>query len=397
MNLRILKKMVIGTTIASMMVGLVACGGSKTETAGKETKKTEKKTEKKEEEANPYKDLKVGALLIGSKDDTSGYSYAHSQGIRTAVQSLGMTEDQIVWKDLIPDNMDEAADAKVIAAGEECIKEGCKVIFTTSWGYMNGTKTLAEKYPDVYFAHGTGNLCNGKNFINYFGRIYQARYLSGIAAGLKTKTNKIGYVSAWGTDNAECTGGINAFAMGVASVNPAAKVYVRATNSWFDPAKEKAAAEWLLTAKCDVMAQHVDTAEPQVAAEKVGAFSIGLNSDMSKEAPNAVLTSVLWHWDAFYTWAIQAVGEGTWDGKNYLGGLNEGMVSIAPLSALNDPGAQAKIDEATTKMKEGSWDVFTGVIPTNTGTTVGTAGASLSDDDILFKTNWYYQNVVATN
>ena len=395
MNLKLFKRTAACATLAAMMLGLVACGGSgdatKEKDPGSKTKK--EATEKK----SPYADLKVGVLLIGSHTDTSGYSFAHAQGVKDAIKNLGMNEDQIIWKDLIPDTMDNSSDALVTTAIEECIKDGAKVIFTTSWGYKNATKALAEKYPDIYFAHGTGDLCNGTNFINYFGRIYQARYLSGIAAGLKTTSNKIGYVSAWGLENSECTGGINAFAMGVASVNPNAKVYVRTTNSWFDQAKEKSEAEWLLTAGCDVMAQHVDTAEPQIAAEKVGAFGIGWNSDMAKEAPNAILTSVLWHWDAFYTWAIQAVGDGTWDGKNYLGGLNEGMVSLSPLTALNNPEAQAKIDEATNKMKSGTWDVFSGVIETNAGTTVGTAGTSLDDNTILFGINWYYKNIVLTN
>ena len=394
MNLKFLKRSVACATLAAMMLGLVACGGSAEATKEKDTTKPKKeKTEKK----SAYADLKIGALLIGAHTDTSGYTFAHAQGIKDALKNLGMSEDQVIWKDNVPDGMDNASDAQVTAAIEECIKEGCKIIFTTSFGYKNATAAIADKYPDVYFAHGTGELSNGKNFINYMGRIYQARYLSGIVAGLKTKTNKIGYVSAWDTSVSECTGGINAFAMGVESVNPNAKVYVRTTNSWFDQAKEKAAAEWLLTAGCDVMAQHVDTAEPQIAAEKAGAFGIGYNSDMAKEAPGAILTSVLWHWDAFYTWAIQAVGEGTWDGKNYLGGINEGMVSLSALTALNDPTAQAKIDEVTNKIKSGTWDVFTGVLTTNTGATVGTAGTSLDDNTILFGMNWYYKNVVHTN
>ena len=131
---------------------------------------------------------------------------------------------------------------------------------------------------------------------------------------MKTKTNKIGYVSAWGTENSECTGGINAFAMGVASVNPNAKVYVRTTNSWYDEKLEKEAAQWLISHGADVIAQHCDTPQPQIAAQEAGVFGIGYNSDMSKEAPKATLLSVVWDWSAFYTWAVQSVVENKWDG-----------------------------------------------------------------------------------
>ena len=128
---------------------------------------------------------------------------------------------------------------------------------------MEVTSEMAEKYPDVYFSHGTGYMSNGTNFNNYFGRIYQARYLSGIVAGMNTSTNKIGYVAAQDSSNSEVTGGIDAFAIGVESVNPDATIYIAITNSWYDPDKEKAASEQLLDMGCDVMAQHCDTAYPR--------------------------------------------------------------------------------------------------------------------------------------
>jgi len=391
MNMTILKKLFIGTTLASMMIGLVACGGSK---SNENSTSNSSKTEKKE---IPYKHLKIGGILNGSHEDTSGYSYAHVQGILSAAKSLGIEEEQIIWKDNIGDDMDSSSDAQVEAAIEGCINNGCQLIFSASYGFKNVTKQLAEKYPDVYFAHATGDLSNGTNFINYFGRIYQARYLSGIAAGLKTKSNKIGYVSAWGIENSECSSGLNAFAMGVNSVNPKAKVYIRTTNSWYNEKKEKSAAEWLLKKGCDVIAQHVDTAGPQIAAQEAGAFGIGYNSDMSKDAPDAVLTSVVWNWDVFYKWAIEAVATKTWTGQNYLGGLNEGMVGLTELTDLNHADAKKKIQEATDKMKSGDWDVFYGIIPTNKDKTIGSKDTVLDDEDILFGTNWYFKNVVTTN
>lgn len=127
---------------------------------------------------------------------------------------------------------------------------------------MDSVAEFAEKDLDIYFSHATGYKCNGKNFNNYFGRIYQARYLSGIVAGLNTKTNKIGYVAAQDSSNPEVTGGVDAFTIGVYSVNPEAKVYIKVTDSWFDPEKEKEAAKTLLDIGCDVIGQHCDTSYP---------------------------------------------------------------------------------------------------------------------------------------
>ena len=177
---------------------------------------------------------------------------------------------------------------------------------------MDTCAALAESYPNVFFSHATGYQSNGKNFNHYFGRIYQPRYLAGIAAGMKTETNKIGYVSAMGSENGECTSGINAFAMGVASVNPDAVVEVKVTNSWYDPEGEGQAAQALLDNGCDVIAQHCDTNNPMIAARDAGAWGIGYNSDMTAEVGDAVLTSVVWNWGAYYTQAVKNVLDGTW-------------------------------------------------------------------------------------
>ena len=185
-----------------------------------------------------YDTVKIGVIHIGNPADGSGYTYAHDQGIVGMQKELGLKDDQIVRKNNVSDS-DPAATETAI---RECIEEGCNIIFGTSWGYMDKMESLAEEYPDVYFCHGTGYKNNGKNLNNYFGRIYQARYLTGIVAGMKTESNLIGYVSAMGSENSECTGGIDAFAMGVYSVNPDAKVYVKVTNSWYSPTEETNAA-----------------------------------------------------------------------------------------------------------------------------------------------------------
>ena len=333
--------------------------------------------------------VKVGVLYISDPAEGSGYSYTHDLGIIGMQDNLGLSDDQVERK--IVDDGD--ADA-TRAAIEECISDGCNIIFTTSWGYMETTAEMAEEYPDVYFSHGTGYLSNGKNFNNYFGRIYQARYVSGIVAGMNTTSNKIGYVAAQDASNSEVTGGIDAFAIGVEKVNPDARIYVVVTNSWYDPEKEEAASRTLLDMGCDVMSQHCDTPYPQTLAEEYGVYGIGYNSDMSKETPDATLCSVIWNWSAYYTSAVKSIIDGTWTGENYYGGMQEGLVAITGLASFAAEGTQEKVDEATAAILSGDCNVFDGVMETNTGDTIGTEGGTLDDATITGGINWYYKNVV---
>lgn len=333
--------------------------------------------------------IKVGVIHLSDPAEGSGYTYTHDIGIMGMQQNLGLSDSQIIKKINVNDS-DKDATRKAI---KECIDEGCNIIFSTSWGYMETTAQMAEEYPDVYFSHGTGYMSNGKNFNNYFGRIYQPRYLSGIVAGMNTKTNKIGYVAAMGSENSEVTGGIDAFALGVYSVNPSAQIYVKVTNSWYDPAAEKAAASTLLNMNCDVIAQHCDTTYPQLLAQQKNVYSIGYNSDMSKDAPDACLCSVIWNWSAYYTAAVQSVIDGTWDGSNYYGGMNENIVGITQLADFCKSGTQQKVDEAKKDIISGKLGIFDGVIETNTGTTVGESGKTLKDSDITGNINWYFKTV----
>lgn len=333
--------------------------------------------------------IKVGVIHLSDPAEGSGYTYTHDIGIMGMQQNLGLSDSQIIRKINVNDS-DKEATTKAI---KECIDEGCNIIFSTSWGYMETTAQMAEEYPDVYFSHGTGYMSNGKNFNNYFGRIYQPRYLSGIVAGMNTKTNKIGYVAAMGSENSEVTGGIDAFALGVYSVNPSAQIYVKVTNSWYDPAAEKAAASTLLNMNCDVIAQHCDTTYPQLLAQQKNVYSIGYNSDMSKDAPDACLCSVIWNWSAYYTAAVQSVIDGTWGGSNYYGGMNENIVGITQLADFCKSGTQQKVDEAKKDIISGKLGIFNGVIETNTGTTVGESGKTLKDSDITGNINWYFKTV----
>lgn len=333
--------------------------------------------------------IKVGVIHLSDPAEGSGYTYTHDIGIMGMQQNLGLSDSQIIRKINVNDS-DKEATRKAI---KECIDEGCNIIFSTSWGYMETTAQMAEEYPDVYFSHGTGYMSNGKNFNNYFGRIYQPRYLSGIVAGMNTKTNKIGYVAAMGSENSEVTGGIDAFALGVYSVNPSAQIYVKVTNSWYDPEAEKAAASTLLDMNCDVITQHCDTTYPQLLAQQKNVYSIGYNSDMSKDASDACLCSVIWNWSAYYTAAVQSVIDGTWDGSNYYGGMNENLVGITQLAYFCKSGTQQKVDEAKKDIISGKLGIFDGVIETNTGTTVGENGKTLKDSDITGNINWYFKTV----
>ena len=393
-----MKKLVSLLLTVTMIMTLTACGQTEKSTEGTSETATEVTNEETNEGAAEAtgvmpavakEDIKVGVVHITDPAEGSGYTFTHDQGIVAMQEALGLDDSQIIRKNNVNDG-----DATAIEnAMRECIEEGCNIIFATSWGYMDTCEALAEEFPEVVFSHGTGYKSNGLNFNNYFGRIYQARYLAGIAAGMKTETNKIGYVAAMGQDNSEVTGGVNAFAMGAYSVNPDCEVYVKVTNSWFDPEGEAQAAQALIAEGCDVIGQHCDTSNPQTTAEAAGVFGVGYNSDMSKDAPNAVLTSVVWNWGAYYTQAVSSLIEGTWSGANYFGGMADGLVDIAPLSSFCADGTSEAIEEVRAKILAGEWDVFTGVIETNDGSTVGAEGTSLTDAEITGSMNWYFKNV----
>lgn len=373
----IMKKLLALILVVAMVLSLTACS-----TKDKEDYKAGSAPIAKE-------DIKVGVIHIGNPADGAGYTYAHDQGIVAMQSELGLTDAQIIRKNNVNDN-----DAVAIrTALEECIEEGCNIIFGTSWGYMDTMEQVAAENPGVIFSHCSGYKNNGTNFNNYFGRIYQGRYLAGIAAGLKTQTDKIGYVAAMDINNSEVTGGINAFAMGIESVNPDAKVYVKVTNSWLDPTLEQQAAEALLDLGCDVIGQHADSTAPQLAAQARGVWGCGYNSDMTKDAPAAHLTAPVWNWGAYYTSAVKSAIDGTWTCTNYYGGMAEGLIDISPLSANCAEGTQAAIDTARQSILDG-FNVFEGELYDNAGNQVCAAGAKLSDKDITGAMNWYYKNVV---
>ena len=386
-----MKKLLSILLAGAMVLSLAACGGETgTSTSEPASASTGSSASAAATGGIPKDQIKVGVIHLSDPAEGSGYTYTHDQGIIGMQKNLGLSDDQIVRK-ISVDDTDAAA---VETAITECVEEGCNIIFATSWGYMDTCEALAEEFPEVIFSHGTGYKSNGTNFNNYFGRIYQARYLSGIVAGMKTETNKIGYVAAMGQENGEVTSGCNAFAMGVASVNPDAEVYVSVTNSWFDPEGEKQAAERLIAEGCDVIGQHCDTPNPQTAAEEHGVWGVGYNSDMTKDAPGATLTSVMWDWSVYYTKAVQNVIDGTWVAgekvDNYFGDMADGLVTLGEFNAdLVTDEMIAKVEEVKAQIISGEWDVFDGAteIMDNEGNAHTLEGADYGS------CNWYYENV----
>ena len=217
--------------------------------------------------------------------------------------------------------------------------------------------------------------------------------MSGIAAGKQTTSNVIGYVAAFPIP--EVVRGINAFTLGVRSVNPQAKVKVIWTNTWYDPAKEKQAAMSLLDAGADVIAQHQDTPGPMQAAEEKGKFGIGYNTDMSKMAPKAVLTSPIWNWGPYYVKVVEAVKNKTWKSEQYWGSMADNIVDLAPYGPMVKDDTKKLIEEAKKKIVAGQWDVFWGPVKDQSGAVKIAAGQKMSDADML-GFNWFVEGVDGT-
>lgn len=364
--------------ILSLGVFLTGCGSNGANKAEDENNKTNESTQGTKMDA---KDIKVGFLYVGPVGD-GGYSYAHDQGRIYMEKQLGLQPS--VVKESVPED-----DAEVQNVIESMIDQGVNVVIGTSFGFMDGMEKAAKKHPDVKFLHCSGYK-TAENMSNYFGRMYQARYLTGIVAGLKTKSNVIGYVAAY--EIPEVVRGINAFTLGVRSVNPKAVVKVKVTNTWYDPAKEKEAALALLDEGADVIAQHQDTTGPQQAAEEKGAYSIGYDTDMKNAAPKANMTSAVWNWGIYYVDQIKKIMDGTWKSESTWEGMETGIVDIAPLTENAPEGAKEKVDAAKKAIISGENKIFVGPIKDNKGTVRVEKGKVMTDEELL-NFDWYVEGV----
>jgi len=316
-------------------------------------------------------DAKVAFVYVAPVGDL-GWSWEHDRGRKMLDAELG-GKVQSTYIESVPEGPDAT---RVI---RQYAQQGYKVIFATSFGYMDPMLEVAKDFPNTYFEHCSGYK-TAPNMSTYFGRMYQPRYLSGIVAGKMTKTNVIGYAAAFPIP--EVIRGINAFTLGAQSVNPKVQVRVVWTNTWFDPVKEREAAVALLDAGADIIAQHQDTTEPQKAANERGLLSIGYDSDMRQFVGDSVLASPVWNWGPYYVERVKAALNGTWKSHDYWGGLKEGIVKLSEFSPKVPQDVKDMVLKKQQAIIDGSWDVFTGPIKDQNGKEVLAAGARMSDDDM---------------
>jgi basic membrane protein A len=315
--------------------------------------------------------VKAGYIYVGPVGD-AGWTYSHDQG-RKEMEALPFVEPS-TYIETVPEG---AESARVITG---LVRKGHNLVFTTSFGYMDATLEVAKRNKDVVFMHCSGYK-TAENVGTYFGRMYEPRYLSGIVAGKMTKANVIGYVAAFPIP--EVIRGINAFTLGVRSVNPTAQVRVVWTQTWFDPGIERDAADSLLDVGADVLTMHQDAPATLQAAEARGAYVIGYNSDMRSFAPKAFLTAPVWNWGPLYTKIAQEVKDGTWKSESIWWGMQQQLVQLAPLSNKIPADVRALVEEKTAAIKAGKLHPFTGPVKGQNGELVIAAGATPNDGELL--------------
>lgn len=324
--------------------------------------------------------LKVGFIYVGPIGD-HGWSYQHDQGRLAVDKALG---DKVETTYI--ENVAEGPDAE--RAIERLARDGNKLIFTTSFGFMEATLKVAKKFPDVKFEHATGYQ-QADNVATYSARFYEGRYVIGQIAAKISKTGTAGYIGSFPIP--EVVAGINAFMLGAQSVNPDFKVKVVWVNSWYDPGKEADATKVLIGQGADVISQHTDSSAPLQIAEEQGAHGFGQASDMIKFAPKAQLTAIMDNWSNYYVQRVQAVLDGTWKSGDTWGGMDADMVHMAALTNMPDDVA-AMATETEGKIKSGAFHVFQGPVYKQDGSLAVEEGKTLPDPDILGM-NWYVKGI----
>ncbi|MFN4125438.1 BMP family ABC transporter substrate-binding protein [Pannonibacter indicus] len=324
-------------------------------------------------------DLKACFVYIGPVGDF-GWTYQHDQG-RQAVEAHFGGKVETAYLENVPEGPDSER------AIERFAREGCGIIFTTSFGYMNPTIKVAQKYPNVKFEHATGYK-TAENVATYNSKFHEGRYIIGQIAAKMSKTGTAGYIGSFPIP--EVVSGINAFLLGAQSVNPDFKVKIVWANSWFDPAKEADAAKALIDQGADIISQHTDSTAPLQVAEERGVLGFGQASDMINFAPKSQLTAIIDDWAPYYIERVQAVLDGTWKSEQTWAGLKEGHVVMAPYTNLpDDVVAMAK--ETEEKIK-GGWEPFTGPITKQDGSEAAADGVRL-DDGAILGMNWYIKGI----
>ncbi len=338
-------------------------------------------------EANPDTEVtkevtRVGFIYNGEMDD-HGWGQSHYEGITASAAELNL---EIIYRENVP------FDATSMETMENMIAQGCEIIICNSYNYGEWIHQVAAQNPEVVFFHATG-VENAPNVTTYFGRMYQIRYLCGIVAGMQTQTDEIGYVAAYAIP--EVNRGINAFTLGVRSVNPEAEVHVMFSESWTeDEANGNAARELIENQNIDVIAMHCDSIAPLEVAEQEGVWSIGYNMDNSALYPSSFLTAAVWNWEEFYTPQIMTYLQGKFHADNYWEGIESDLIDLAPLTEHVAPETAAIVEEKMELLNSGSVDVFYGPIWDNEGELRIGEGESMPDEAMLNSFDWYVEGVV---
>lgn len=333
--------------------------------------------------------VKVGFIYVGPTGD-HGWTYRHDIGRQQVEEAYG---DKV--ETFFVESVKYGPDAERVM--RQMAMQGADIIFATSFGYMDSMRKVAEEYPDVKFEHATGYKSNDTNFANYGLRLYQARHVQGIIAGMMTKTNKICYVAAYPIP--EVIREINTFYMGAKKMNPKVDIDVVWVMTWYDPGKEADAAKALFSQGCDIIAQHTDSPAPLQVAEQQGLVGFGQASDQIRFAPKAQLTATIDNWGPYYVRKVGQVLEGTWKPECdpvegcYFGHMNDGSVGMAPFTNMpDDVKAEAqKIKDAITK---GEYFAFTGPIKDNKGE-LRLKDGEIADRAHLDSMNYYVEGIDA--
>ncbi|NLH02038.1 MAG: BMP family ABC transporter substrate-binding protein [Clostridiales bacterium] len=345
-----MKKFIALLLALAMVFALAACGSKTAESPAESKAPAESGTP-----ALDASSIKIGVVMIGDESD-KGYNYNHVLGIKEMQKALGISDEQIIYKANVPEG------SECEAAIRELCEAGCNIIFANSFGFETYMVEVAPDYPDIQFCHATGYLSASddlENTHNYFAAIHEARYLAGIAAGMKTQNNHLGYVAA--KPFAEVISGFTAFYLGAKSVNPDVTMDVIYTNEWSDATKEAQAAQALIDKGCDVISQHSDTTAPATTAQTAGVWQVGYNADMTEAAPEASLISARINWGVYYTYAVKTLLEGGKIDQDWCKGLADGAVSLTPLNTkIAAEGTQEAIDKASAEIVAGTRHVFAG-------------------------------------
>lgn len=331
----------------------------------------------------PTLPLKVGFVYVTPVTD-AGWVRQHEEGRKAMEAALpGRVSTTYV------ENVAEGPDAERVI--RDLAATGHRLIFTPSFGYMEPTLKVAQAFPDVKFESITGYK-TAPNVATANARYYEGRYLAGIAAGRMTKTGVAGYVA--GFPIPEVLQGINAFALGMRSVNPKATVKVVWLNAWFDPPRERDAAMTLFNQDVDVIAFHTGSTAVMAAAQERGKMAVAYHSDMRKVAPDAQIVAVTHQWGAYYTARARAVLDGSWKSGNVWGGVKEGMVRVGDFGPKVPQAVQREVLARQQDIAAGRLQPFAAkrAVQDNTGREVIAAGHALTDAEILHM-NWLVEGV----